>query len=342
MAAQNRLQVLELLLRNECESQRQIAQMAGLRASTVSNIVRSLKKIGIIRESGVLEASRAGPKEVALEIDPSCCYAAAVSLDLRGFELCLANAEGHVITREALPNKTPFAKLTKILPERIAALAETWKLSARRFAGLTVSVQGIVDPPNGRVLFSRSLGMENVNVRDPLQKALSAPVYVERNIQCGAYFEQYRGVARRHPTFIYYLLRRLGSLPLEQGIGMVIERNNFRGANSSAGELDLLFSPDENGTKGRISDLYSALGRNLASVINLTDISSVVISSDDPLLTEEHFKLLQDEVLTHVLPVPGRRIEILRSPAAIEGLLQGALLMSVHRHLQKEVRNNGS
>lgn len=339
MAAGNREVVLESIFRRESVSQRQLMTNTGLKAPTISKIIRDFKESGIVQEYGVLESSRVGPKEVALGINNAYCFVAALSMDHGGYELCLANASGHILVSERIGPDVPYQDVLDALPARIEALSASCGIADRRFAGFGVCVSGVIDAAAGVVLYSNALGVKNLNLRDVLQKKLGGPVLIERNLQCGAYMEQFHGVAKQHETFIYYLLRRDDLGELEQGLGLVINCHNYLGSNSAAGELDGFFAPVQNVTdaEGEWDQFYESFAPALASLVNLFDPSCLVICSDEKTFTQGRYDALERGIFSRLLPVPDRRFSIQRSSLGIPGMLKGACLMTVHRYLRSRV-----
>lgn len=340
MAIGNREVVLESIFRRESVSQRQLMKNTGLKAPTISKIIRDFKGSGIVHEHGILESSRVGPKEVALGINNSYCFAAAMSMDHRGYELCLSNASGHILISEKIGPEVAYQDLLDTLPSRIKALTEKRGLTSSRFAGFGVSVSGVIDAASGVVLYSNALKMKNFNLRGVLEKKLGVPVLMERNLQCGAYMEQFHGVAKLHDTFLYYLLRRDEHGELEQSLGLVINRQSYRGSNSAAGEMDGFFAPVQNVPDAEVKDFdqfYASFSPALAAIINLFDPSCLVICSDEKALSDERFDMMKQAIFDRLLPVPGRQFSIQRSTLGIGGMLKGTCLMTVHRYLRSKV-----
>jgi len=340
-ADKNRLRILGLIARRRCRSQRQLALATGLQPSTVSNIVRALKTQGLIREGAAIEAERAGPKETELDLVGDAFWCAGVSLDAVGHRIILVNASGHVLAQDSLSPGLPTNEILPRLEERIRACALQNDLEIERLGGIGVSVPGIVDTASGTVLISRSLGLQGFRLRDLLAAALGCPVWVERNVDCGAYAEHHAGVARDRDSFIYFLLRSDPKHPLAFGLSLVIGERIFHGCNSAAGEVDRNLLPEavSGERSGRVDGaaaadrFYEVLANTLGGIINLLDIGCITLSTNDENLTTERFKRLEDAVANSLIPVPERRFDLLRSGMGIEGILLGGALLAAHRTL---------
>ncbi len=340
-ANKNRLRILGLIARRRCLSQRQLVLNTGLQASTVSNIVRAFKEQGILRDGAAIEAERAGPKETELELVPESVWCAGVALDALGHRLALVNACGHMLAQETLPPGLPADQIVACLAERIPACAARAGLDPARLGGVGISVPGVVDSESGTVLISRSLNLHGFPLREPLERALGCPVWVERNVACGAYAEHHTGISRHRDSFIYFLLRTDPDHPVTFGLSLVIGEKIFQGCNSAAGEVDYnLLTPaltalksSRRQTPDGADAFYAAFANTLTGIVNLLDISCVVLSSNDDALTNERFDRLSETIAGNLIPVPRRRFDLLRSSMGIDGIIVGSAQLALHRGL---------
>ncbi|HEY0256988.1 MAG TPA: ROK family protein [Candidatus Methylacidiphilales bacterium] len=338
-AYQNRLRVLHLICRRECLSQRQLALKTKLRTSTISNIIRDLSGIGLLREGMPIEDNRVGPKERELEIVPGAAWSAGLSLHASGHRLLVLNAMGHVITQESFHSGISLDELIHAMPKRVAAIADQFGLSRIPLAGVGVSAPGVVNAESGEILVSRSLNLRSRPLRAELEKVLSCPVWVERNVNCGAYAEHHIGVTRERDSFFYFLLQSQPGRNKIFGLSLMINQRIFRGSNSAAGEVsqDLLptlaaDSPLQQ-NEAEIDAFYLACATVLSGITNLFDIGCVVLCSDDQHLTPQRFETMRANVIKGLIPVPGRRLDFFRSTLSVDGMMLGAALLALHRHL---------
>lgn len=339
MAENNRLRVLGLIARRKYLSQRQLAQATGMQRSTVSYIVRDLKELGIIREGVPIRSDRVGPKETELEIVPGFAWSVGLQLDKVVNRLCVVNAMGHILTQESFPPGMKFPEVIASMPQRVKEIAARLSLDIENLSGVGVSVPGVVDSEEGQVLVSRNLQLRSVALRDELQKTMDCPVWVDRNVVCGAYAEHFAGAARDRDSFLYFLLKTDEGRPEIFGLAIIIAEQIFRGCNSAAGEVDHTFlaklfqTPDNWGDDASMDEFYRSCAEGLAGIVNLLDMSCMVMCSDDERLTEKRFQILNDGVNADLVPVPGRRFELLRSGSGVDGMMLGAALLSLHRSL---------
>lgn len=344
-ASGNRLRVLGLIARRKCLSQRRLAAATGLQASTVSNIVRDLKGLGVIQEGAPIEAERVGPKEMELEVIPGAAWSIGLHLLDTGHKLTMVNAMGHTLVREQLPPGLAIEELIDSLPGRVAELAERHRVDPARFAGVGVAAPGVVDSGNGVILMSRALRLESYPIRAKIRETLACPVWVERDVACGAYSEHHAGVARDRGTFLYMLIRSEPGHSDTFGLAIVIGEKIFRGCNLAAGEIDPHFlgncrfegGMSERQSESLIDSFYRSCASTIGSITNLLDISSLVLCSDDSGLTQRRFEGLQCAVNDLLIQVPGRRFELVRSTIGSDGIVLGSALLALHRHLAAQL-----
>lgn len=305
--------------------------------------MRSLKEAGIIREGAPIEADRVGPKEMELEIVASAAWSIGLNLDALNHRLVVVNALGHVLTQESLPPGLPVDELGAVLPDTITDLARRLGLDPAKLAGIGVSVPGAVNADTGVVLVSRSLNLSRYPLREKLELALGHPVWIERNVACGAYAEYHVGSARDRDSFVYFLLRSNPGHPDTFGLALVIGEKIFHGCNSAAGEVDrnIMTAPAPLApgpqTDEVVAAFYQAYANGIAGIINLLDVSCLVLSSNDDRLTRARFDQINDAIQSNLIPVPDRRFDLLRSGMGLDGMVLGSALLALHRGLAAQL-----
>jgi len=342
LAEGNRRTILGLICRRKYLSQKNLAAKTGLQPSTVSNIVRDLKTAGMVEDGTMLKSDRVGPKETVLEIVPGYRWSAGISLEEQ-HRLVVINAVGHIITSTTFPANYSVPKLIQELPQRLAEFADQWRLDWNCFAGIGVSVAGVVEPQSGMVMLSHSLHEKCYPLKERMESALNVPVFVERNVVCGAYAERLVGVARDAESFLHLSITGYGTDHLGFGLATVINERIFRGNNSAAGEVDFLMDqfiaqkgPEEKGLESTDA-FYRNCGEGLAAILNLLDIDCLVLACDDNDLTEQRFSLLKKALAKRLVSVPKRDLNLFRSRLQMNGPVLGAALLKLHRQMEKDL-----
>src|SRR5262249_49318280 len=157
--------------------------------------------------------------------------------------------------------------------------------------------------------------------------------------------------ARACDHFLYFLARpqvnsESGARQYSFGLAMIMNGETYHGFNSAAGELHdgVLLQPFQNGAglfqvsqlldQKNTAEALLPLGRGLATLVDLLDPEMLIVCSDEQLLTNDSLQVLKQTIQEALIPVPGRKLEIVRSLLGIDGTLYGASLMGLHRGLK--------
>ncbi|MES2309159.1 MAG: ROK family transcriptional regulator [Verrucomicrobiota bacterium] len=352
-AVHNRSTVIYLISTQGPLTQIQIAEQTKLRLSTVSNIVRDLVEMGLIRDAGRAVTKKVGPKNLLFEISPRSIWSSALILGASERKLCIMSGAGHIISQEVFPVDQGIKAFLKKFPDYLSAHLKRHDLELKRGAGLTVGVPGMVDSRQGIVLKSLPLDLENYPLSRLLKDEFPFDITVMRDAACGAYAEKYLGVAHGIDNFIYCIAIPGSKSSSNKkcysfGIAIVIDGQLYGGFNSTAGEIDAALIPsnypweDQGGGKSEkcgveLRKSIDFLSEKMASLCNLLDPQAVVLCMDDLLIHQDAFKLFQDGILKRRIEHAGLPFQILRSSLGWDGFLQGAALKSLHFGLQKSV-----
>ena len=341
LAEANRRRVLGLIGRKNCLSQKDLARRTTLQPSTVSNIVRSLKTAGMVKDGEAIAVGRVGPRETILEINPEYGWSAGLSLDVH-HRLIVLDATGLPIYQADYPAGSTVPDVLRTLPARLADIRRKHRLSPERFAGVGVSVAGVVNAARGMVLLSRVLHEELLPLQAEIEAALHQPVRVERDVVCGAYAERAAGVAREIDSFLYLTINRHGQDQRGFGLAAVAEENILRGTHSAAGEIDYLMerllslSPTAADPQD-VEQFYRNYGEALAVIVNLLDIDFLIVSANDEVLTDARLRSLEATMSAKLVSVPGRKVCLHRSGLQVDGPLIGAGLLALHHKMARDL-----
>jgi predicted NBD/HSP70 family sugar kinase len=286
-----------------------------------------------------------------IEVNPAVAWSVGLTLDALGNKLCLMNAAGHIICQRTFSPELNTPAFLDSVPSQLAEVMTQYHLQMDESTFTVVSVPGVVNTVTGCVLNSTSLHLENYALAELLSTGLHCPVVVERNTVCGAYAERYLGCARGSEHFLYFLARPQtildsGARQYSFGLAMIMNGEVYHGFNSAAGELhgelslsaksEQAFSPM--GPFVAPKDIAAALphlGASLANLVDLLDPEILVLCSDEELLTTDNLQTLRQTIMDTLISVPGRKLEILRSPLGTDGALYGASLMGLHHGLNR-------
>ncbi len=230
----NEVMVLNVIREKQPISRIEIAELIGLEGSTISKIVSRLVADNLVYEEGVGEASpQGGRKKRFLHINPNKACAIGVDIRHSGYTVALSDFRGCIRRSIDVP-KNPDPR------EAISAIAKIIKelllfCPTGSIAGIGVSLVGLVDPTDGRVIAGEGLGWgDDVPVGSILRELLDMdfPMYFENGAWLGALAETWFGKHARPP-------RNLVFLDIAEGIGsgIIIRGQFYHGAMNGAGEF---------------------------------------------------------------------------------------------------------
>lgn len=232
----NEMLVLNMVRERQPISRVDIAKLTGLEGSTISKIVTRMLDEGFIYEDGMAEASsQGGRKKRFLHLNPKKLYAIGVDLSDPLHTVALSDFSGYIIKSVTLANQPDPQMALKAVAKSIGKMLQT-AVAKDRVAGIGVSLVGLVDPREGRVLAGENLGWgEDVPVGSLLRNALSTdlPIYFENGSRLAALAETWFG---KHPS---RQPNDLVFLDIGEGIGagIIIKGQLHHGSLNGAGEF---------------------------------------------------------------------------------------------------------
>jgi len=341
-ARENRQTILRLLQQQGPCSQRQLALQTRLRASTMSYIIRDLTKWGFIETSGVIPTRRTGRKEVLLKLDGSRGWTAGIDLDRNSTELVVVDAAHEVLVQKRYDLHYDANHFFKSFGREFDQVKKDLNLSDKRCLGLGVSVAGVVDSSAGMVLKSVPLDLVNHPLAEKFREKFKVPVLVEHNAICGGFAEKLMGSARGFEHFLLFLIRPGTTAGNFYGMAFFLNGGFYRGAHSSAGELDPLLVPPAGQREtpsadapGENTEFLRHLTRVVASLANLFDPQAVVLFAEESFRRSVSLSDLNEQVQQMLIKVPDRKISLHWNELQGSPLAYGAGLMQLHAGMSK-------
>lgn len=337
-AIHNRRLAIQLLRQYGSLSRRQLAQITGLRTSTLTYIVRDLLEQNIVRTVGKAESKTVGKKQILIEINPDMGWVVGVGLETDLAMLVYVDASGEVIDRERVEVGNNAQALPMLLRSKIDAWAVRKKKRLKNLLGLGVGVPGVVDNERGRVLRSTWFHTENLPLLELIHEAFDTTVIVDNDANFAALAESRLGNACGLNNFVYFLMNAEaeGEEFAIRGLGTTIflDGRLYRGSHFAAGEVDTLLEAERYANLSReqlqrmadpdapISDVLQRLarqtGRTLTAVVDLIDPQAVLLGSNLAIHNKQMIAEIEREMNQNMVKVPNREVVI--RPALLEGL----------------------
>jgi len=232
----NEFLVLNLVRERQPISRSDIAEWTGLEGSSVSKIVGRLLENDYIFEDGVGAASpQGGRKKRFLHLNPEKVYAIGVDLEPQRIMIALSDFSGRIVRSLALDNERDPEKALAAVARGIKKLLQSGR-SKERVAGIGVSLVGLVDPKEGRILAGENLGWgDEVPVGSMLRSSLNLdlPIYYDNGSRLAALAEIWFGRhARQQAQDLVFI-----DIGDGVGAGIVIQGQLYHGSLHGAGEF---------------------------------------------------------------------------------------------------------
>jgi N-acetylglucosamine repressor len=224
--------LIELVRRSGSISRAELARQSQLSAPTVSAIVDSLLKRGIVVEITTAPSSGGRPP-VLLSVDPKAGYVVGIKLRGDGVTTVVCDLDAQIVSsneRYVPLVGDPMAALDAIEEETRRALRDA-AVPASKVLGVGVGLSGVIDSTAGVCRFSHLLQWHDVELAAPLRRRMGLPVWVENDVNTLAVAEKWAGDAHTASNFVTLSVGR------GIGLGIVVERSLYRGSHGAGGEF---------------------------------------------------------------------------------------------------------
>jgi predicted NBD/HSP70 family sugar kinase len=235
MADFNQSVILDAVRRASAgQSRVQLAEVTGLSAQTISNVVRRLLDAKLIGEAGK-EVTGPGKPRTILRLNPSGRYALGVHLDPTVTTVVMLDLVGTVVARDRIV--TPLGQNPPVVIDAIARSLEGLIVSSgvdrNRISGLGIAAPGPIDPAGGMLVDPPHLhGWDRVPLRDALAERLQIPTTLDKDVTAAAIAEMWMGGAAVEPGSFVFLYLGTGV-----GAGLVVDDEIIRGSVDNSGEI---------------------------------------------------------------------------------------------------------
>lgn len=188
----NQQVILKLIYTRKAISRAEIAEITGLSPATVSNIVKELLKMELIKETSRGE-SRGGRKPVLLEIKPDGAYFIGLEWGITEVRAVLMNLNKKVVfSAERDVDSLEVDSFVDISSKLIAEFSSE-SIDKSKIYGLGVGVHGMVDPEKGYSLFAPHFKWRDIPLQDILEEEFDLPVLIDNDVRVMALAEKWNG-----------------------------------------------------------------------------------------------------------------------------------------------------
>lgn len=187
----NELKLLHIIRERQPISRVDLVKATGLRAGTVSVIVNRLLRASVVYE-GELAPSSGGRPATYLQINADKAYVIGISIGVHHTDYGVSDFNGRILSQRTVRTDSDGERFLAELGEEIGSQV-TANFRRGRLAGVGVSVPGLVDRADGRLVRSPNLGWINVPIASILERKLNLPIHVENDANAAALSELWYG-----------------------------------------------------------------------------------------------------------------------------------------------------
>jgi N-acetylglucosamine repressor len=268
----NRQIALTLISSHQPLSRADLARRMSLRRGAIGLLVDELLRHGQLVEAPATSTAR-GRRPTLLSINTQQRSSVAVDVRASGTFVMLADVIGRPRSRvHRAPTPRDPKRFVARLARRIRALLKT--SDAGPCQGVGVVVPGMVDHVTGRVLHAPTLGWQNVDIREPLARAIGLPVHIENSGRACALAQSWeaRNLAAPVGDLVYV------SVSDGVGVGVMINGELVRGRHNIAGEFaHMPLSLDGPRCSCGAHGCWEAYISNLATLSRYADRTSSIV-----------------------------------------------------------------
>lgn len=226
MKKMNQQMILGIICRKEAVSRAEIAEITELSPATVSNIVKDLIELDLVRET-VRGKSRGGRKPVMLEIDAEGAYIVGLEWGIADIKAVLMDLNRKVILMKEVSVNTHKHEFFIESTKNIIKYFENNVDNPEKIFGIGIGIHGMVNPEEGISLYAPHFGWEELPIVNQLNKVIDYPVLIDNDVRMMAWAEKWEG----RDDFIF-----INTGP-GIGAGIVLNGSLHYGQEWSAGEF---------------------------------------------------------------------------------------------------------
>lgn len=235
----NRNQVFRYVNKHKRVSKPDIAAALQMSMPTVLQNVNELMEQNLVQEVGELQ-STGGRKAMAIAPIQDCKYAIGIDITRNHMGFVLTDLSGEVLQHMRMYQ--PYVnevKYYKQLADTANQFKEKWNISEEKFLGYGISIPGIIDPENKRILFSHALNVSNLSC-DIFTQFIPYTCIFINDANAAAISEIYN-VDQIHNAVYLSLSNSVGGAIIEQRRpylnGSLMNQNFYLGDNWRGGEF---------------------------------------------------------------------------------------------------------
>jgi predicted NBD/HSP70 family sugar kinase len=225
--------VLRLIWEEERISRADIARLASLSRSTVSEIIKEILPTGLVAEMGE-GPSRGGRRPIVLEFQDNACVILGVEMGGAHVAVALTDLRGKVLAWESQdhPVRTDPPGARHLIAELCQRCLDSKAGRGKPLVGMGLAAPSPIDPSQPNHLSTTVMPLwEGELGLDGLAEKFGVPLFIDNDANLGALAEQWWGCCQDSDNISYI------KVATGIGSGHIINGEIYRGATGVAGEI---------------------------------------------------------------------------------------------------------
>ncbi|MFN3692122.1 MAG: ROK family transcriptional regulator [Fervidobacterium sp.] len=221
----NKKIILRLIHKYKTISRNELAQITGLKSSSVTRLASELIEQNHVYEAGTISTSSPGRKKIVLKVNPDYQISLLYDIGVAHTTAALGYYDGSVSIIESFSTPKQPQKFFEKVIYHYNNLSKLINIKTISF-----SVPGMVDIDKNVIINAPNLGWKNLPINDYL--SLKIPILADNEANLSVLAEKYYSKALHNLNDIVFVIIREGV-----GTGVMLNNNLFRGRFFSAGEF---------------------------------------------------------------------------------------------------------
>ena len=233
--------VARLIWQRKSISRADIARELNLYRSTVTNITSYLISSGVVVEGKRLASTQqGGRKAVELSINPNFGCVFGFDVQPSHYRSVILSADGTELWRET--GSFGVIPITEMIDKVIGRTMAAHRNIRIPVIAMSFAIPGIVDDSNGCVIDSFPFTVQDLDVRELVNRKYPFPVYVENDANTAAWVDILKNGAWGNAISVvadFHEESRLNSniIGIGAGVGLILSGKVYRGTHNAAGEF---------------------------------------------------------------------------------------------------------
>jgi predicted NBD/HSP70 family sugar kinase/DNA-binding XRE family transcriptional regulator len=182
MKKQNQKNILSLIKNEDGISRAQIAEKLDLSRATVTNIVRELVEMELVRESK-MGKSRGGRRPMLLKLNAEGAYVIGIEWGIEAIKAVLLNFEAEIIAEaQIIPEDFTLEEYKNQTFSLIEKYKKQLKTSSK-IIGIGLGIHGLVDPEAGKSIFTPHFDWGEVDIKSILAEKYDYPIFIDNDVR---------------------------------------------------------------------------------------------------------------------------------------------------------------